>query len=218
ILSNHFKVILTILTFEKLVKLDKQTDVFSWKFNSSTNIVKCVLNSDPAVLEKYEGRAELFRQNYSLLLKNVQHSDSGDYTAVVSGDQDQRVAEYKVIVQDPVTPADLTVESVSNSSDSCNLTVTCSTVDFNISSSFRCDGKICSHAGEKDVKATKTFSSLSVYLQHDTIFCNHSNQVSWNQTMKVFLKALLCDVCMLSPCLTTCLWIVGEILCCVSEQ
>nr|WBU87321.1 CD244 [Oreochromis niloticus] len=173
------------LDTEKLVKLDKQTDVFSWKFNSSTNIVKCVLNSDPAVLEKYEGRAELFRQNYSLLLKNVQHSDSGDYTAVVSGDQDQRVAEYKVIVQDPVTPADLTVESVSNSSDSCNLTVTCSTVDFNISSSFRCDGKICSHAGEKDVKATKTFSSLSVYLQQDTIFCNHSNQVSWNQTMKV---------------------------------
>uniref|UniRef100_A0A669CU90 Immunoglobulin subtype domain-containing protein n=1 Tax=Oreochromis niloticus TaxID=8128 RepID=A0A669CU90_ORENI len=209
------------LDTEKPVKLDEQTDLF-WKCNSSNNIAKCVFNRDPFVYKKYAGRAELFGQNCSLKLKKVQHSDSGDYKAVVVGEQEQRVAEYKVIVQ--VAPADLTVDPVSTSSDSCNLTVTCSTVDFNISSSFRCDGKICSHAGEKDVKATTKFSSLSVYLHQDTIFCNHSNQVSWNQTMKVlksycetetaeitrFLKDLLCDVCMLSPCLTTCLFIVIE--------
>ncbi|XP_025755866.1 uncharacterized protein LOC100706127 isoform X2 [Oreochromis niloticus] len=172
------------LDTEKPVKLDEQTDLF-WKCNSSNNIAKCVFNRDPFVYKKYAGRAELFGQNCSLKLKKVQHSDSGDYKAVVVGEQEQRVAEYKVIVQDRVAPADLTVDPVSTSSDSCNLTVTCSTVDFNISSSFRCDGKICSHAGEKDVKATTKFSSLSVYLHQDTIFCNHSNQVSWNQTMKV---------------------------------
>ncbi|KAL3988868.1 hypothetical protein ACER0C_013186 [Sarotherodon galilaeus] len=172
------------LDTEKLVKLDKKTDLF-WKCNSSNNIAKCVFNRDPVVFDKYAGRAELFGPNCSLKLKKVQHSDSGDYKAVVVGGREQTVAEYKVIVQDPVTPAKLTVESVSNSSDSCNLTVTCSTVDFNISSSFRCDGKICSHAEEKDLKATKIFSSLSVYLHQDTIFCNHSNKVSWNQTMKV---------------------------------
>uniref|UniRef100_A0A3B4EZ41 Immunoglobulin subtype domain-containing protein n=1 Tax=Pundamilia nyererei TaxID=303518 RepID=A0A3B4EZ41_9CICH len=167
---------------DKPVTLDEETDLF-WKVNSSKNIAKCVFNKDPVVYDKYAGRAELFGPNYSLKLKNVQHSDSGDYTALVVSQREQSVAEYKVIVQ--VTPVDLTVESVSKTSDSCNLTVTCSTVDFNISSSFRCDGKICSHAEEKDLKATKEFSSLSVYLQQDTIFCNHSNQVSWNQTMKV---------------------------------
>uniref|UniRef100_A0AAZ1XW42 Immunoglobulin V-set domain-containing protein n=1 Tax=Oreochromis aureus TaxID=47969 RepID=A0AAZ1XW42_OREAU len=146
---------------------------------------KHVFNNDPVVFDPYEGRAEMFGQNYSLLVKNVQHSDSGDYTAVTISGKEQRVAEYKVIVQDSVTPAKLTVDPVSSSSDSCNLTVTCSTVDFNISSSFRCDGKSCSHAEEKELKATKIFSSLIVYLQQDTIFCNHSNQVSWNQTMKV---------------------------------
>uniref|UniRef100_A0A669AYU0 Immunoglobulin subtype domain-containing protein n=1 Tax=Oreochromis niloticus TaxID=8128 RepID=A0A669AYU0_ORENI len=200
----------------KSVVLDKKTVLF-WKFNETNNVARYGFNNDPVVFDKYEGRVEVFGQNYSLLLKNVQHSDSGDYTAVVVQGKDQNVAQYKVIVQ--VAPADLTVDPVSTSSDSCNLTVTCSTVDFNISSSFRCDGKICSHAGEKDVKATTKFSSLSVYLHQDTIFCNHSNQVSWNQTMKVlksyseitrFLKDLLCDVCMLSPCLTTCLFIVIE--------
>uniref|UniRef100_A0A669F3G6 Immunoglobulin subtype domain-containing protein n=1 Tax=Oreochromis niloticus TaxID=8128 RepID=A0A669F3G6_ORENI len=201
------------LDTEKLVKLDKKTDLF-WKSNSSNNIAKCVLNRDPVVFIEYAGRAELFGPNCSLKLKKVQHSDSGDYKAVVVGGRDQTVTRFKYFhtccFPDPVTPAKLTVESVSKSSDSCNLTVTCSTVDFNISSSFRCDGKICSHAGEKELKATTKFSSLSVYLQQDTIFCNHSNQVSWNQTMKVFLKDLLCGVCMLSPCLTTCLWIVGK--------
>ncbi|XP_026005289.1 uncharacterized protein LOC113010454 isoform X2 [Astatotilapia calliptera] len=136
-------------------KLVKQTDVFSWKFNSNANIVKHVLNSEPDVSDNYKGRVESFGPSYSLLLKNVQHSDSGDYTAIVSVQSDKKVAEYKVIVQDPVTPADLTVHLVSNNSDSCNLTVTCSTVDYNISSSF-------------------------------------SNQVSWNQTMKV-LKSY-CDI------------------------
>uniref|UniRef100_A0A3Q2WX77 Uncharacterized LOC102307874 n=1 Tax=Haplochromis burtoni TaxID=8153 RepID=A0A3Q2WX77_HAPBU len=163
------------LDTEKHVKLEENTDLF-WKFNSSTNIGKCVFNKDPVVFNKYPGKAELFGSNCSLILKKVQHSGSGDYKAVVVGGRDQTVAEYKVIVQ---------VDPVSNSSDSCNLTVTCSTVDFNIRSSFRCDGKSCSHAGEKDLKATKVFSSLIVYLHQDTIYCNHSNQVSWNVTEKV---------------------------------
>uniref|UniRef100_A0A668VWF1 Immunoglobulin V-set domain-containing protein n=1 Tax=Oreochromis aureus TaxID=47969 RepID=A0A668VWF1_OREAU len=173
-----------LLDVKEPVKLHRKIDFF-WRFNSSNNIAKHVFNNDPVVFDPYEGRAEMFGQNYSLLVKNVQHSDSGDYTAVTISGKEQRVAEYKVIVQDSVTPAKLTVDPVSSSSDSCNLTVTCSTVDFNISSSFRCDGKSCSHAEEKELKATKIFSSLIVYLQQDTIFCNHSNQVSWNQTMKV---------------------------------
>lgn len=172
------------LDIKEPVTLDEETDLF-WKVNSSNNIAECVVNKDPFVYNKYAGKAELFGQNYSLKLKNVQHSDSGDYKAVVIGEREQSVAEYKVIVQDPVTPADLTVDPVSNSSDSCDLTVSCSTVDFNVSSSFRCDGKNCAHAEEKDLEATKKFSSLIVYLEQDTIFCNHSNQVSWNQTMKV---------------------------------
>ncbi|KAL3988862.1 hypothetical protein ACER0C_013180 [Sarotherodon galilaeus] len=51
------------------------------------------------VFDGYEERAEVFGQNFSLVLKNIKHSDSGDYTAVVVGGQEQSIAEYKVIVQ-----------------------------------------------------------------------------------------------------------------------
>lgn len=86
------------LDVEKFVKLDKKTDLL-WKFNYSNNIAKHVFNTDPVVFDNYEGRAELFGQNDSLLVRNVQHNDSGDYTAVTISGKEQKVAEYKVIVQ-----------------------------------------------------------------------------------------------------------------------
>ncbi|XP_030608230.1 uncharacterized protein LOC115796115 [Archocentrus centrarchus] len=166
------------LDVKKPVVLDKKTDLF-WKFNSSNNVAKCSFNNDPVVFDKYEGRAELFRQNYTLLLKNVKHNDSGDYTAVVVGEQDQTVAEYKVKVQDPVSPVILTV---TNSSDSCNITVTCSTVDPYISNIFRCNAKNCTQAEEKSLNTKNDHSSITVYLHEDFIICNHSNKVSWEQS------------------------------------
>ncbi|XP_031610801.2 uncharacterized protein LOC116332085 [Oreochromis aureus] len=168
------------LDINKSVVLDKKTDLF-WKFNETNNVAKYGFNNDPIVYDKYEGRAELFGQNYSLLLKNVKSNDTGDYTAVLTGAQDLRVAEYKVIVQDPVSPANLRVVSVP-SSDSCNLTVTCSTVDSQISKTFRCDTQNCSQVDENSLKKTNDYSSLIVYLHRDLIICNHSNNVSWKQS------------------------------------
>ncbi|CAI5640401.1 uncharacterized protein LOC112842779 [Oreochromis niloticus] len=172
------------LDVKKSVVLDKKTDFF-WKFNTTNYVGKLSYNKEAVVFDGYEERAEVFGQNFSLVLKNVKHSDSGDYTAVVVGGQEQSIAEYKVIVQDPVSHADLTVDHLSSSSDSCNLTVTCSTVDFNISSTFRCDAQNCLQVEEKSLKVSKYFSSLIVYLQQDTIFCNHSNKVSWKANKTV---------------------------------
>ncbi|CAI5640400.1 unnamed protein product [Oreochromis niloticus] len=167
------------LDINKSVVLDKKTDLF-WKFNETNNIAKHGFNNEPVVFDKYEGRAEVFLQNYGLLLKNVQHNDSGDYVAVLVGGQDQKIAEYKVIVQDPVSPVNLTVTS--SISDSCNFTVDCSTVDSRISKTFRCDAKNCSLVEENSLN-TKN-SSLLVYLHGDFIICNHSNNVSWEQSKK----------------------------------
>lgn len=50
------------------------------------------------IFKNYKGRVEISVQNYTLCLKNVQKADSGHYTAVVSGNKDQVVAEYKVTV------------------------------------------------------------------------------------------------------------------------
>uniref|UniRef100_A0A3P8NNC5 Immunoglobulin subtype domain-containing protein n=1 Tax=Astatotilapia calliptera TaxID=8154 RepID=A0A3P8NNC5_ASTCA len=167
------------LDIGRSVVLDKKTDLI-WKFNKTNNVAKCAFNNDPVVFDKYEGRAELFRQNYSLLLKNVQHSDSGDYTALMVSNVDQKVTCFKSLhvcsSSDPVSPVHLTVDSVSGSSESCVLAVTCSTVDSSIHHSFRCDDKNCSQVKEKP---TNYSSSFIVYRHQDFILCNHSNQVSW---------------------------------------
>lgn len=172
------------LDVQKPVELDKKTDLF-WRFNPRNNIGKINYNREAVLFDGYEGRAELFGQNYSMLLKNVQHSDSGHYAAIIVGGQEQKVTEYKVTVQDPVSPVNLTVDSVSSSSDSCNLTVTCSTTDAHISSTFTCDTRSCSQVEQKSLKAAVNYLSITVYTEQDFIItCNHSNQVSWEQSKK----------------------------------
>ncbi|XP_030608747.1 uncharacterized protein LOC115796466 [Archocentrus centrarchus] len=166
------------LGLEKPVVLNKKTDLF-WKFNTINNVAKCSFNNGPVVFDKYEGRAELHGQNYSLLLKKVKHSDSGNYSAIVVGGQDQTVAEYNVTIQDRVSPVNLAVKSVSSS---CVHTVTCSTVDSRIHRTFRCDSKNCSQVEENSFKGTNYHSSLIVYMQQNSINCNHSNHVSWEQS------------------------------------
>ncbi|XP_071348233.1 SLAM family member 9-like isoform X4 [Trachinotus anak] len=162
--------------------------ILSWRFNRKDVLVRFVRGREPRVSTVYSGRLEPFVKNFSVKLKNLQESDSGVYSAQVTGVQVQNLAEYKVTVQDPVSPVELTVDSVSSSSDSCNLTVTCSTRDshhINISSTFTCDTKTCSQEGGERSKVTTSGASLRVYLVNHLIICNYSNQVSWEKDNKM---------------------------------
>ncbi|XP_076601716.1 uncharacterized protein LOC143329615 [Chaetodon auriga] len=155
---------------------------FIWKFNDSDNIVK--LQKDEAKIpQSYQGRAEFSKHNYSLILRNVAKSDSGRYVALVSGDKDRRVAEFKVTVQDPVRSVELAVKSTGF----CNLTVTCSAVDSDFSSTVICDNQTCSKERGQGSKATTDPSSINIYLEQGFIICNHSNHVSWEH-MKMDIK------------------------------
>ena len=189
-----------LLHVRKHVALNEESD-FKWRFNGSTNIVKVDADEKTTIFKSYKSR-EISVQNYTLCLKNVQKADSGRYTAFVSGSKEQPVAEYEVTVlgkflnisnvapqqhpvskpshqfifiPDPVSPVKLTVDSVSSSSD-CNLTVTCSTQDSHISSTFTCDNKTCSQEGGE-----RSDSSINVYQKQGVIICNHSNLVSFKQ-------------------------------------
>lgn len=82
----------------KEAQLNTHTDVF-WKFNKSYNIVKFARSGEPFIFKRYQGKVTLLVKNHSLLLRNLNESDSGYYTAVLTGEQDQMAAEYKVIVQ-----------------------------------------------------------------------------------------------------------------------
>ncbi|XP_060940516.1 uncharacterized protein LOC133018216 [Limanda limanda] len=149
------------------------------------------------VQNNYDGRVEIFLQNHSLLLKNVQQADSGRYTAAVFGDKDTYVGKYSVTVQDPVSLVNGTVDLLSSSSDSCNLTVTCSTQDsHHINSTFRCDTNTCSQEeGGQRSKVTTSGTSFHVYLSKGfSVICNHSNQVSSDEH-----TTMIRDFCFLNP-------------------
>ncbi|KAG7231694.1 hypothetical protein INR49_010471 [Caranx melampygus] len=83
---------------------------------------------------------------------------------------------------DPVSPVKLTVDSVTNSSDSCDLTVTCRSLDshqISINTTVTCNTTTCSQEGGEELKLQFLGATLHVYLMNDTIICDHSNQVSW---------------------------------------
>ncbi|XP_075953926.1 uncharacterized protein LOC142956289 [Anarhichas minor] len=162
--------------------------IVDWKFNKMV-VVVFAPGGGRSVIPDFTGRIEFPVKTFSVKLKNLQEADSGVYAARVATLQgDKPLAEYKVTVQGPVSPVELTVDSVdsvvSRSSDSCNLTVTCSTQHSHISSTFRCVSGTCSQEGGERSELTTSGASLHVYLLYGAIICNHSNQVNWTEDFK----------------------------------
>uniref|UniRef100_A0A667YM28 Immunoglobulin subtype domain-containing protein n=1 Tax=Myripristis murdjan TaxID=586833 RepID=A0A667YM28_9TELE len=152
--------------------------IFTWKFKSRYNVARLV-KDEVSIFTNYRGRVDFSLEDYSLLLKSLTEADSGVYSAVLYGEQDEKVAEYKVTVQ--VSPVQLTVKPVSFSSDSCNVTVTCSSQDSSISSTLTCDGEDCSLVGGERSEVTASATAFRVHVFDGSVICNHSNQVSWNK-------------------------------------
>ncbi|XP_041805744.1 SLAM family member 9-like [Chelmon rostratus] len=152
--------------------------IVMWNFaTNDVVLVRFIPEKEPIIPPLYTGRIEFSVKNYSLNLKNLQEADEGVYTAQVVGKRTV-LTKYNISIQDPVSPVNLTV---SKTSDSCNLSVTCRTLDSHINSTFRCDAKTCSGEGGERSEVSTSGASLRVYLVNDLIFCNHSNQVSWTE-------------------------------------
>ncbi|KAL3055583.1 hypothetical protein OYC64_018287 [Pagothenia borchgrevinki] len=174
-----------LLNVTKAVVLG-ETDSFTWEFNKK-RIVRFISNKK-GVSANYTERLE-FENNYSVILKNLQEADSGVYSAVVAKLLTEEVATFNVKVQDRASLPLLTVSSVSRNSSSCSFTVTCSSQDSHINSTFTCDTRTCSQeGGERSEGIPDTF--LQVYQSSGSIICNHSNHVSWTNDTKIIK-----DVC-----------------------
>ncbi|XP_037643693.1 uncharacterized protein LOC119498717 isoform X2 [Sebastes umbrosus] len=159
---------------------------FEWNFNTSAILAIFRPGREPSVFPDYTGRVEFPDKKYSVKLKNLTEADRGVYTARVVLDRgDRTLAEYKVTVQDPVSPVELTVISVDSRSSECDLTVTCRTQDSHINSTFRCDNQTCSQEGGEQSEVTTSGASLRIYLLNGSIICNHSNQVSWTEDIEI---------------------------------
>ncbi|KAM8728916.1 uncharacterized protein AB9X84_002022 isoform 3-T4 [Acanthopagrus schlegelii] len=174
---------------------DLENRAVFWNFtdkssNEESVLVKWHPRTEPEVSPGYRGRIEFPVNRCCVKLKNLQETDNGVYTGRVMGSVGLiSSTEYNVTVQDPVSPVKLTVDSVSSSSDSCNLTVTCSTQDSHISSTFTCNTKTCSQEGGERSEVTTSGASLRVYLVNDSITCNHSNQIITLTSLCLFPSA-----------------------------
>uniref|UniRef100_A0A096M3Q1 Immunoglobulin V-set domain-containing protein n=1 Tax=Poecilia formosa TaxID=48698 RepID=A0A096M3Q1_POEFO len=162
-------------------EIPSDATVWSWQFTNKA-IVTFITGSKPTVQKSHTGRVEVLDEKYSVRLKNLQKSDSGIYTAKVTTPIDTELTQYNVTVQDPVSPVELTFTCAFGSSSSYNLTATCRTDDSSISITMRWENQTCNQEGEERRSVTKSGSSLHIYKLKESIVCNHSNQVSRNES------------------------------------
>uniref|UniRef100_A0A3B5MZN1 Immunoglobulin V-set domain-containing protein n=1 Tax=Xiphophorus couchianus TaxID=32473 RepID=A0A3B5MZN1_9TELE len=134
-----------------------ENEEFIWKFNTTINLVKFKsggkFGREPFI--KYTERIVFSEQNYSLLLRNMQHNKTA--------------AEYTVrlLLLDPVLKLNKSFFDQIQ-------------FDSQISGSFQCENKTCRLVDQTHLKV----SSLTVHVEESSIICNHSNQVSWKHDVK----------------------------------
>ncbi|XP_054914138.1 uncharacterized protein LOC129377942 [Poeciliopsis prolifica] len=165
------------------VEVPKNYHLLLWKFATDDVLVSFFPHGKSNLGNFYGTRIDLLEKRFSIKLKNLQKSDSGLYTAVVIAASEKVLTGYNVTVQDPVGPVDLTVDSVSGDSSSCNVTATCTADGTDISSTFRPTIKTCLQEGGEGSKVTKSGASLKVFLSGSSIVCNHSNQVNADELL-----------------------------------
>lgn len=77
----------------------KKFDIFYWRFNLKATLVVFDSSGKPTVEKNYTGRIELFGDERSVKLLNLQTSDSGVYSAWGSGDRYELLRKYNVTVK-----------------------------------------------------------------------------------------------------------------------
>ncbi|KAF4117748.1 natural killer cell receptor 2B4-like [Onychostoma macrolepis] len=150
-------------------------DLFSWMDNKSESIVR--YNSDSKRVtphNSYKDRVDFNDKTFSLTLKNMQKTDNGLYRARISGLINKDCVTYRVSVIDAVEAPVLTVNSNWSSSDSCTVNFTCRAHELMINSSYQ--NNRCSKE-----EVTSQINTLILDCSEESIICNHSNPVSWEQ-------------------------------------
>ncbi|XP_061549766.1 uncharacterized protein LOC133411414 isoform X2 [Phycodurus eques] len=168
------------LEVKELVKFTVDNDQFLWKFNKTSSILRSDKSFERKIFQNYTGRVTLSK-NFTLTLRKVQALDNGRYTAVLSGGSELTLAEYNVQVKAMASPVKLKVVPVWADSDSCNLTVTCSTDTTKLNAIFACRHDVCDQSGDRLSKAA---GRLKAFFFNSSIVCEHSNEVSQTQDEK----------------------------------
>uniref|UniRef100_A0A8B9HZI4 Immunoglobulin domain-containing protein n=1 Tax=Astyanax mexicanus TaxID=7994 RepID=A0A8B9HZI4_ASTMX len=157
------------------IQIKEQTfSSFIWKHNNS-NVLRYTSKGKIIKHDSYKDRVEFNEETYSLTLKNLQKNNSGLYEAIMRSQTDTTVAQYNLSVLDPVEPPVLTVY---NTTDPCNITLTCRGHDLSINST--CYKETCE---EKNMTSSGGVA-LFLSIKDSLIICNLSNPVSSKQEKK----------------------------------
>uniref|UniRef100_A0A4W4E1Y6 Immunoglobulin V-set domain-containing protein n=1 Tax=Electrophorus electricus TaxID=8005 RepID=A0A4W4E1Y6_ELEEL len=157
---------------------ESKLEDFIWNFSKTKNVIKYYNdNKKIKVNPSFEGRVEFNIETYSLTLMNLQKSDSGQYEAQTSDFKDKTVAMYNLSVLEPVETPVLTPVPHQQSKDPCNVTVFCRGHDLSVS--FGCYNYTC----EESKVRSHGDNTIELYFQDKSIICNHSNAVSWNESI-----------------------------------
>uniref|UniRef100_A0A672SVJ7 Immunoglobulin subtype domain-containing protein n=1 Tax=Sinocyclocheilus grahami TaxID=75366 RepID=A0A672SVJ7_SINGR len=159
-INHRLRILLCLLTF----KTGKTHSIVRY-----TSETKRVTPHD-----SYKDRVDFNDTTFSLTLKNMQKTDSGLYTARIIGLINKDVT-YRVSVIDAVEAPVLTVNSNRSSSDSCTVNFTCRAHELIITSSYQ--NNSCS----PEEVTSHEIHTLILFCSEESIFCNHSNPVSWKE-------------------------------------
>nr|XP_055059790.1 uncharacterized protein LOC129443309 [Misgurnus anguillicaudatus] len=171
-------------------KLPDKFDEIFWQNEKSDTIVK-YSNEFKKVkdYDAYKHRVDFNNKTFSLTLKNMKKTDSGVYTAKITGKLNRDVAEHRVSVIDAVEAPVLTVNS-NSSTGLCNFTCKTDSITINsvINNSISCSEEVTSSG----------VYHLSLRCIDDFIICNHSNPVSWKNDTKTIEQT--CNISQGSLC------------------
>ncbi|XP_076155954.1 CD48 antigen-like [Alosa pseudoharengus] len=156
----------------KVNNSEKEEHAFTWYVNKTKRIVTYhPMFRYVDVSGQYKGRVEFSNETFDLRLNSVQRNDSGLYNARTMRDENSLV-QYTLSVLEHAAAPTLTVEPNRSSNDTCDVMVTCTGHDLNVTST--CNSTSCSPVG-----GTYTDPALLLSVKDDNIICNHSNPVSW---------------------------------------
>ncbi|XP_048826953.1 T-lymphocyte surface antigen Ly-9-like isoform X2 [Brienomyrus brachyistius] len=148
----------------------------TWKLNSTEILEHTVEINQTHYYPGYKEKMQLDSRDLSLLIKNLDETDQGTYTAVITETDGviSEKAKYRLHVQDAVSKPVIQMMSLSLSSAEgfCNVSVNCSVRDSWVY--YTCDQTQCSQTEPQ----SWLDMNITVTVYNGNIICTGSNRVS----------------------------------------